>query len=693
MFNETEAQERRYLEQVLDQLGAAQSQLEEVIASYSDQVLEAKQFIWENKLDKGELAASRVAATEEISQGENALLELHRLKKLIASPYFGRIDFTEEGHPGPLPYYIGIHSFCDPKTLENIIYDWRAPISSMFYDFETGPAFFKAPGGVISGEISRKRQYRIQRSVMEYMIESAVNINDDVLQKELSRASDEKMKNIVATIQKEQNAIIRNEDDRVLILQGAAGSGKTSIALHRVAFLLYRFKTVLNSRNVLILSPNKVFGSYISNVLPELGEENILEMGFEEVARELLGRKQKFETFAQQVETLLAGEDPEMTRRIQYKATVDFVRELDEFLAQVERDAFVPEDLEAAGMFVSAGQLKSHYRSLSRLPIRQRLQKMGQDLQARYKRERDEAMPTADARAMKAKIKAMFPYTSALQLYQAFYQTGDRSGLYRPKGRGCLEYCDVFPLLYVKLFYEGRDMAYRTIRHLLVDEMQDYTPIQYAVLSKLFDCRMTILGDSHQSVNPYSSSSAEKIRPFFPDCRCMELHKSYRSTIKITRFSLCIQPNPDLVPIERHGALPQLFPCPDPDSQLETICRLIEEYRQSAFTSLGIICRSQPQAEALYEQLRERYPQLSLLSFTSREFREGMVIACSHMAKGLEFDQVIVPDAGAEQFSTPLEQSLLYIACTRAMHHLDLTCVGQPAPILKQALQAASQAQ
>lgn len=691
MVQATEQEERKYLESVLGKLRSQRAALQTLIDSAAEQVLELKRQMWETQgeMDNKELAASRISVDDEMDRGEEIIREAARLDKLILSPYFGRIDFLEQGQEKEQPIYLGIHAFEDEadddkgKERENLIYDWRAPISSMFYDFESGPAWYQAPMGTIQGSIDLKRQYRIVRSQMEYMIESAMNIDDDVLQRELSRSSDEKMKNIVATIQKEQNRIIRDENARVLIIQGSAGSGKTSIALHRVAFLLYRFKQELNSRNILILSPNKVFGSYISNVLPELGEENILEMNFEELAQELLGKKCKFQTFAQQVAELLANEDPTAVERIRYKATVDFVRELDDFLQQSEDSLFQPEDIHLGLLNVSAEQLEWMYLGMRRLPIKQRLQKMATDLIAQYKRSHEQPLSTADARELKRRIKGFYPYSSANGLYQRFWEEKGRSDLYQKKAKKVLEFCDVFPLLYVKLYFEGSDMAYRSIKHLLIDEMQDYTPIQYAVVSKIFDCKMTILGDAHQSVNPYSSSSVEKICPFFPGAQAVELCRSYRSTLEITNFARKIHENKKLIPVERHGDEPQLHFCWDDGEQLETIRHLMEEWKNSTYTSLGIISKSQPEAEQLYAALKEEYPNLQLLSFDSSSFEEGMIITSAHMAKGLEFDQVIIPNLDAQNFQTDLDNSLLYIAATRAMHRLDLTRTGELPLILR----------
>lgn len=252
-----------------------------------------------------------------------------KIAKLKDSPYFARIDFREEGSEEADIFYIGRFAFNHDGRL--LVSDWRSPIASMFYDCEAGFATYIAPVGKIGGELLRKRQFKIKDSKMEYALESAVNIQDDVLQRELSHTSDEKMKSIIATIQKEQNQIIRNENAGTLIIQGVAGSGKTSIALHRVAFLLYRFKDRLSARNVTILSPNKVFGDYISNVLPELGEEPIYEVSFADIAQIQLEGLIGFEPDHDSLEI----NDLTWAERSRFKSTLDFVKLLDEFIKQI----------------------------------------------------------------------------------------------------------------------------------------------------------------------------------------------------------------------------------------------------------------------------------------------------------------------------------------------------------------------
>ncbi|MEN6391144.1 MAG: UvrD-helicase domain-containing protein [Syntrophomonas sp.] len=678
MFNPREEDEIQYLNEILEKLHIAFENIGYKIANYSSKILDAKRYIYENlaELDKMERIANRMAVYEDIDSAERAARERTKLQKLIQSPYFGRIDFKKSTDLNSQPLYIGIHPFLDPHNRTNIVFDWRAPISSMFYDFELGAAFYTAPTGKIDGTINLKRQYRIRRSHMEFMIESSLTIGDDILQKELSQNADQKMKNIVSTIQREQNAIIRNEAAKVLIIQGVAGSGKTSIALHRVAFLLYRHRDKLTSNNILIISPNKVFGSYIANVLPELGEENILETSFEDIAEAILDKKYKYQIFSQQIESLLDLDDQEAIARIEYKASNSFVEQLQAYLEYACEEYFVAADLDVDGLSESKENLLSYYRALKGQPFKVRLELMATDLIKNHERNYEKKIDAQIARQIRKDISRMFKYNHAFSLYKDFYRHINRTDLFRLAAKDTFEFCDVYPYVYVKLSFDGIKQDYSIIKHLLVDEMQDYTPIQYAVLTKLFSCPMTILGDSNQSVNPYSSSTVAKIRPFFRNCACMELCKSYRSTIEITRFASKIQESKNLIPVERHGDEPNITFCDHESRQIVKIQSIIEQFKQSAYTSLAIICKSQKRANQMYEKIRMVHKDVLLVDFNSNEFQEGVTITYAHMAKGLEFDQVIVPDASADWYKTEFDRNLLYIACTRAMHKLELTCCG-----------------
>jgi DNA helicase-2/ATP-dependent DNA helicase PcrA len=282
IFNETTIQETAYLEKIIQKIKSAVENMKQVTLSRATELKEQKEYVWENKGEKEVLHQSMFRMAE---SGEAKVTKLKELQALLKSPYFGRIDFREENQSGISNIYIGIRPFYDREKNSNLIYDWRAPICNMFYDSSTGFAKYRAPSGDISGTVTLKRQYSIKHGKMTFMIETSEHVYDSLLQQELSKSSGEKMKNIVSTIQKEQHVIIRNEESNVLIIKGVAGSGKTSIALHRIAFLLYRFRETLSANDILIISPNKIFSDYISNVLPELGEEHVPDSSMLDLAR------------------------------------------------------------------------------------------------------------------------------------------------------------------------------------------------------------------------------------------------------------------------------------------------------------------------------------------------------------------------------------------------------------------------
>jgi DNA helicase-2/ATP-dependent DNA helicase PcrA len=675
VINHTEAEERIYLEQALLRLHKALNDLDTQIDGARKAIIESKKYVYANRdqLDPAERAANIVEISLSIDKGESAVVKRSRLQKLAQVPYFGRVDFSPDDRMEGHAYYIGIHSFSDETGQDNEIYDWRSPVASLFYDYNVGRALYMAPEGEVEGNIDLKRQYRIRQGVMEYMIESNININDEVLQRELSQTSDEKMKNIVATIQKEQNQIIRNEYSHELIIQGVAGSGKTSVALHRIAFLLYRYKGTLTSDNMLIVSPNKVFSDYISNVLPELGEEKIAEIGFDAIAAsELSG---SYQTFDEQVSELATSTDDSLIERIRYKANIEFVQQMDDFVRYIGESYFSPADINLDGVHVDKVQILEVYQVASALPLKLRVEKTATVISERTRNRNGMKVDRSTMNKIKTAIKKMVKTQGLLANYMDFYHYIGRPELFKFIGKKKLEYSDVFPMVYLKIRLEG-PKGYEAVKHLLVDEMQDYTAVQYAVLSLLFKCKKTILGDHSQSVNPYSSSSIADIKKVFPEADTVELLRSYRSTFEIIEFIRRLNPSSKIIPIERHGEEPQIIQASDRGEEMMRIKQLLMTFKESGNRTLGIICKTQNQAEMLYEELNQTVESIHLLTFSSEKFHEGVILTSAHMAKGLEFDQVIVPFVDAANYKSELDRSLLYIACSRAMHRLAVTYHG-----------------
>lgn len=684
VFNQTEQDEISYMKSIIKNLEIIISKLDEVINNNVKDLREYKNYLWENQseLDRAEKSAVRHNVTQAVLSSEAIVERKKRIRKMIEIPYFGRIDFQEDKQKNALPIYIGIHSYYDTEKNENVIHDWRAPISTMFYDYETGKAQYESPLGIIKGIITLKRQYRIRRSVMEFMLESSVNIQDDILQKELSNTSDERMKNIVATIQREQNLIIRNEEAKTLIIQGVAGSGKTSIALHRVAYILYRFKGEITSKDILIISPNKVFADYISNVLPELGEETIEECGFEELMSKQLQDKYKFQTFFEQVTEVIEKHDEAFIERIRFKSSVEFIDKMDKFFLYVENNCFQAVDIKIGRIPVPKEYIEERFKAYHRIPMRSRFEPIAKDII----RELQISAPnleltTTDKNNIKAEIKKMFSGNNDLSLYQTFYEWLGQPELFKRGKNRQLEYADVAPLLYLKLKMEGLKEK-NPIKHLLVDEMQDYTPIQYKVLSLLFPCNKTILGDALQSVNPYSSTNYMDIQRVLAGAEVMKLCKSYRSSYEITNFAQKISKSPDLIAIERHGAEPEVLTFNTANKELEYLHQYVSNALKGT-GSIGIICKTEKEAIKLHSILSERTDQVCLLSSESAAFSNGIIVTTAHTAKGLEFDEVIVPFVTDKEYNNEMDRSLLYIACTRAMHRLTLTATKVVSPIIK----------
>lgn len=685
VFNKSEKQEREYLRQIVDIVKSTINNTDVSVSEHVETLKEYKDYLWSNKdIDPQEIRSMRESILNHFALGENVIAKRRRLDKLLDIPYFGRIDFQEnQPESEPVPVYIGIHTFYDFRKKANLIYDWRAPIAGMFYDFELGEATYLSPSGNVEGKISLKRQYRIRKGKMEYMIESSITVHDEVLQKELSSNADDKMRNIVATIQREQNRIIRNEDASALIIQGVAGSGKTSIALHRIAYLLYTFKGEISSKDILIISPNKVFADYISNVLPELGEETVPETSMEQILSGALDNKFKYQSFFEQVKELLNKPDSGVIERINYKASLDFIAQLDRFILNIENNYFKATDVQLTKHFtIPAEFIDEQFQRFNRYPMRQRFEVMTDYILEMAQIQYRVAITTANRNKLKKEIKNMFAANNDLQVYKAFFEWIEKPAMFKLRKNRTLEYSDLAPLAYLHIALDGKK-AQTQVKHLLIDEMQDYSPVQYKVVQKLYPCKKTILGDASQSVNPYGSSTAEIIQKTFITGEVMKLYKSYRSTYEITEFAQRIRLNNELEPVARHGERPRIIRFENKEEEIVGILALISSFKKSGYKSLGIICKTEAEAKETAVLLNANTTDVRFLSSQSSAFINGIIVTSAHMAKGLEFDEVIIPHIEKKNYKTEIDSSILYVAVTRAMHRLSLTYSGEMTGLLK----------
>ncbi len=668
--------EIKHLNHTLKIIDTALEEAREDVLRLDREYRDAKKYMadYRNEMDSREKLQNEQLLNQTDRTGVFAVEVREKMEKLKESPYFARIDFVPDGEEEADTFYIGRFGFTHHN--EKLIFDWRAPISGMFYDFCLGRAGFEAPAGWIKGELTRKRQFKIQNGIMEYAIESSTNVQDEVLQKELAHTSDEKMKSIISTIQREQNVIIRNEKANILIIQGVAGSGKTSIALHRIAFLLYRFKKQITAEDVTILSPNKVFADYISGVIPELGEEPICELSFQDVASNALKEIIAFEPEKNPLE----NEDEEWAKRAKFKSNLTFVELLDQYICNISERVFSAKDYAYQGHLVQAAWINERFSAYKTIPVKKRLTLVAGDVREKLRSLMGMWGEVPKANVILKSLNKMLLIKDTFALYKDFYQYIDEKDMLVLPEKKTLEWEDVFPFLYLMTAFEGIEEN-KFVKHLVIDEMQDYTPIQFAALNRMYPCQKTILGDFGQVLNPCHLHSLDEIKSIYKDAQFVALNKSYRSTYEIMDFAKRICNQPSLEMVERHGEQPKSIYCENIDSEIASIAALIKEFEEGGNASLGIVVKTDADAKRIYDELSGEH-QVHLLSQDSTRFTNGVSITSILMAKGLEFDEVIVPDADNRNYDSDYDRNLLYIACTRAMHKLTLFYTGSPSPFL-----------
>ncbi|MDF3001943.1 MAG: hypothetical protein K0Q48_2062, partial [Bacillota bacterium] len=672
------SEEYENLDKVIEKLNLAWKRYQQSVLRYDREYVELKRYIAEyrSEIDPKEIFQNELAL-QQIDRAVGFAVKMrNKVDTMKASPYFGRIDFRSDGEEHDAPYYIGRFSFVDPEEQNVLIYDWRAPVSNLFYDTETGRAGYDAPSGRIEGELSLKRQFKISKGSMEYVLESSVNIRDEVLQRELSDSTNEKMKTIIATIQREQNQIIRKEQTGDMVIQGVAGSGKTSVALHRIAYLLYRNRDTLAAENITILSPNKVFSSYISNVLPELGEEAICEKSAADIAAEQLGSALGFELDKDPLE----NDDTAWALRVRRKASMEFFQQVEQYLKTESLKWFEPRDYAFGGFYVKKEWIFERFQAYSRYPVKRRLKEVADDIRVRLESDNLWGVVLPKIGMIEKELAAMLKVKNSLELYKAFFQGENLSNLLVMPTKKTLEWNDVFPYLYFKSAFEGLKEDHR-MKHLVIDEMQDYTPVQLAVIKQLFHCGKTILGDFGQGLNPCSSHTFKDVGAIFSEGVFIELNKSYRSTYEIMTLAAKIQGASNMEPVERHGEPPEFVPCSSEQEELEHIRHKLSTFRKRGSGTLAIITKTNNSAKALYESFFEEF-EMTLLTPDSEKFSTGVTVTSVSMAKGLEFEEVIIPSADSITYCTETDRKLLYVACTRAMHKLSLLFSDQASTFL-----------
>lgn len=613
----------------------------------------------EQEMDSGERYSFVSDNDLKISLLNDQAKRMRRLYKIKDNPYFGSIIFNNE------PIYIGITSL--KKDDDYLVCDWRAPICSLFYDYGVGKAQYKSLNGIEKGEITRKRQYKIDKGKLKSVFDTDVNIDDDLLQSVLAQTSSDKMKNIVNTIQEEQNKVIRDEETANIIVQGIAGSGKTSVALHRVAFLLYKLE-YLTSGNVVIFSPNNVFTEYISDVLPDLGEDNTLQTTMAEFASSFIVEYQRVETYNSFVERFYKGvrQDNDL---IKFKLSDEIIPLMEQFCDYYSKAARFINKLEYKNKTVSMSELNEllHVR-YSNKPLFERIDLISEKINNSYFKGNKKDFISIKSNLFKIAnfkkdYREIYKFFFDSMIFKDNYKFDyRRNENVRNLNQKVMNYEDSTIFIYMKCLLEG--FPYQVaMREVVIDEAQDYTYLQYKMFKKIFkNAHFTILGDVNQTVNPfYKYDNLNKLLEIFnKDSKYIELNKTYRSSPEIIEYANSILNLNHVSAIRKNVNLPVLK---RPMSELKHIGRDVL-YLKKKYRSIAIITKSIEEARIIAESLKQNYDKVSLIESNTTKFNKQLVVTPSYQAKGLEFDSVIV----INNFSN--DKYLYYVAVTRAQHEL-----------------------
>lgn len=651
--------EKNYLNKTVSLVRKKISKLGQELYDDDSKVLEFKKLIWDThaEMDPTEMRNMMAESDLQVTIMQSKGNYLQRLFRVQNKPYFGSIRFKD--NEGEEDIYIGITHVED--KLNYYVHDWRSPICSMFYDFETGPAYYKAPAGIIKGEITRKRQYIIEDAELKNIFDNDLNISDSLLQEVLAEESSDKMKNIVNTIQEEQNKVIRNTKDKNLIVEGIAGSGKTSVALHRIAFLLYRIPN-LTSNNVVVFTPNKVFSEYISNVLPELGEENTYDMTFYDLLCQNINEYKDIENFTDFISRYYKDNISDFNL-IKYKQSDEIINDIDDYINnlltkvkftnKLEYDDFIEVDTDELN-----SMLTYKYKNF---PLFERIKEMSKRIASNnYKGS------IKNASSIEKKLKELLNIELDLKvIFTDFYNSDYFKYKHKEKVNDkYLYYEDACIFLYIKSLLVGFNTNH-VIKQIVIDEAQDYNKLQYLIIKKTFKTsNYTILGDTNQTINPYYKyNSLEELTSIFDSSKYITLTKTYRSTGKIIDYTNKILGLSHVTAIRNDKASDIIFRNNVTKNDFLTDINNLKNTSKS----IAIITKNDKEAEDVYNLLKDNTDIVLIDGFS--HIKRDLVVVPSYIAKGLEFDSVIIYTDIDNKYQEK-DKYLYYVACTRAQHNL-----------------------
>ncbi|ELC8425825.1 AAA family ATPase [Clostridium perfringens] len=621
--------------------------------------------------------------------------KLKELTILKESPYFGRVTFNDLEFDQKDTLYVGRFGVTPEGSYEPVIVDWRAPVASLFYHGSLGEASYTSPDGPIKCDIEGRRQIIVKKGELKGVFDSAIDVKDDILQMVLSNNSSDKLKDVIMTIQQEQDEIIRKERTSNIVVNGVAGSGKTTIALHRVAYLLYNYRKELEDK-VLILGPNGIFMEYISQVLPSLGEVGVKQETFASFALKEMDSELYIMSFDKYLEKILS-EDKEFIEDAKYKNSYEIIEDLDNLVKEMDKDYFHVEDVKYFGdLVISKEEIEEMFnKHYEYMPLFRRSEKIKRIILSKIKDKRDEKVWELNEEIRKEKEKLTpeellieennLEFRRKLRIREIVKEVMDSRAkldnwisredvldIYDRFNGNKKEYTinDLAPILYLAIKLEGKK-ATKDYRHVVIDEAQDYSPLQFKVVRELTGTKyFTVVGDVNQRLIKYSDlAPMMELGKIFDDVNpeIYNLNKSYRSTYEIIEYANKYLDEDRIIPIVRHGKPVEEIEFHNDEELSESIIESLKEFSNEGLESIAIITRDKEELEKVYNLISNK---VHLVKFDNEDvlYKGGNVIIPSYFAKGLEFDGVIIVDNGSSKDEN--EDLIKYIMSTRALHRL-----------------------
>ncbi|MDM0955232.1 AAA family ATPase [Clostridium perfringens] len=621
--------------------------------------------------------------------------KLKELTILKESPYFGRVTFNDLEFDQKDTLYVGRFGVTPEGSYEPVIVDWRAPVASLFYHGSLGEASYTSPDGPIKCDIEGRRQIIVKKGELKGVFDSAIDVKDDILQMVLSNNSSDKLKDVIMTIQQEQDEIIRKERTSNIVVNGVAGSGKTTIALHRVAYLLYNYRKELEDK-VLILGPNGIFMEYISQVLPSLGEVGVKQETFASFALKEMDSELYIMSFDKYLEKILS-EDKEFIEDAKYKNSYEIIKDLDNLVKDMDKNYFHVEDVKYFGdLVISKEEIEEMFnKHYEYMPLFRRSEKIKRIILSKIKDKRDEKVWELNEELRKEKEKLTpeellieennLEFRRKLRIREIVKEVMDSRAkldswisredvldIYDRFNGNKKEYTinDLAPILYLAIKLEGKK-ATKDYRHVVIDEAQDYSPLQFKVVRELTGTKyFTVVGDVNQRLIKYSDlAPMMELGKIFDDVNpdIYNLNKSYRSTYEIMEYANKYLDEDRIIPIVRHGKPVEEIEFHNNEELSESIIESLKEFSNEGLESIAIITRDKEELEKVYNLISNK---VHLVKFDNEDvlYKDGNVIIPSYFAKGLEFDGVIIVDNGSSKDEN--EDLIKYIMSTRALHRL-----------------------